>query len=75
MPEISIAYTVPVQVLVDTDTGDVTRVVVLDEQVTYNPAGHHEDRDSAVPPNQDDIDGAYEIAQGAAEWPAWDFGR
>ncbi|MCW2632976.1 MAG: hypothetical protein JWR88_1938, partial [Pseudonocardia sp.] len=42
MPEISIAYTVPVQVLVDTDTGEVTRVVVLDEQVTYNPAGHHE---------------------------------
>jgi hypothetical protein len=33
MPELQVAYSVPVEVIVDTDTGKVSRVVTVDEQV------------------------------------------
>jgi hypothetical protein len=42
VPHISIAYTAPVQVIVDLDTKQVTRVVVIDEDLTPDRNGYRE---------------------------------
>jgi hypothetical protein len=74
MSSISIGYTVPVQVVVDTDTGKVHRVVVIDEEIAFDPNGFTEDRDIYLKPvPQELIDKAHEIAE-QNEWPAWDVG-
>lgn len=61
MAEIDVYYTVPVCVTVDTDSGEVTRVVVDDEAVVLLP-----DQQNCGPR-------AIEIAE-AVSWPAWEFG-
>ncbi len=74
MSSISIGYTVPVQVVVDTDTGKVHRVVVIPEDMTFDEAGFTEDRDNHLNPvPQQLIDKAHEIAE-ENEWPGWEFG-
>ena len=75
MALISISYTVPVQVIVDTTTTTVHRVVVIDEAISQDRNGHHADHDAntslaAVAPQ---VTAAYAIAE-AEEWPSWDIG-
>lgn len=77
MSTLSISYTVPVQVIVNLETGRVTRVVVLDELVEPDESskgGFYEvvDDQNRVP-RQAEIDKAYRLAEDA-DWPAWDFG-
>jgi len=75
MATISIAYLAPVQVVVDTDTGAVTRVVVIDEEVRPEPDGYCEDQDTYQPATSADVDRAYAIAEGhSTQWPGWQFG-
>lgn len=65
--EIDITYRVPVSVIVDIETGEVTRVRVMDESIeewaTY----------AASPGERDAMTRAYEIAA-EADWPAWEIG-
>jgi hypothetical protein len=69
----SISYTVPVQVLVDTETGEVQRVVVIDDSIDSDPATYTVDYDTLAPLSRDEARKAYELA-GQAMWPSWDFG-
>ena len=75
---ISISYSVPVQVIVDLDTGTVDRVVVIDEDITADRNGFAENADTYTPATPEQITAAYDIAEGvdtgAVEWPAWDMG-
>lgn len=78
MPELQVAYTAPVEVVVDTDTGTVTRVVIVDEQVTPALergmfADVHDRDDYAVVEDEALADRAREIAANA-DWPAWEHG-
>lgn len=73
MPTISVAYRVPVQVVVDLDTGEVTRVVVIDESVEADRDGYTEDADTYHPAAPADVDRAYALAADAM-WPGWEFG-
>jgi len=73
---ISVSYSVPVQVIVDLDTGRVDRVVVIDESVEQDPGGYIADADSYEAinnPQRTDVIRAYEIAERAV-WPGWNFG-
>jgi hypothetical protein len=71
---VSIAYSVPVQVIVDLDSGEVDRVVVIDEGIEADKDGFSEDADEYRPITAEQKARAYEIADGGAEWPSWDFG-
>ena len=73
MPTISIAYRFPVHVLVDTDRGQVLRVVVDDEAGEPEPDGYCEDARTGQKAAQADVDEAYVIACDSA-WPRWTFG-
>jgi hypothetical protein len=72
VPHISIAYTAPVQVIVDLDTKRVTRVVVIDEDVTPDRNGYRDNHDT----------GRHRTLQQAASCaiaetspsPSWDIG-
>jgi len=64
MIELQIAGTVPISVTVDLETGQVTEVRVIDEEVTLDPA----------PDGDRDYARAVEAAEDA-DWPAWEFGR
>jgi hypothetical protein len=70
MPCISIAYTVPVQVVVDLDTTRVTRVVVIDEDVTSDRNGYH---DTGAHCTLEQAAAAYAVAE-TSPWPGWDVG-
>jgi hypothetical protein len=72
---ISISYTVPVQVIVDTTTSTVRRVVVIDEAISQYRSGHHADHDAntSLAADAAQVTGAYVIAE-AEEWPSWDIG-
>jgi hypothetical protein len=75
MPQISVAYTVPVQVVVDTDTGEVIRVVVIDEYAHPDRDGYCEDRDTYATPIAADIELAYRITEAPdIDWPRWQMG-
>lgn len=75
MAEISIAYTVPIQVLVDTTARRVTRVIVIDEEITPDATAFNQDFSDRVNLAEDDprVRSAYAIAE-ETEWPAWDHG-
>lgn len=76
MTEISIGYTVPVQVIVDVDAKTVTRVVVIDEGTAPDPFGYTEVHgDVTRLPTPTEIRAAQEIAADPeVEWPVWDMG-
>lgn len=72
---VSISYTVPVQVIVDLDSGEVERVVVIDEGITADKGdGYSENVDTYESVTKEQAARAYEIADGGAEWPSWDIG-
>jgi hypothetical protein len=73
VPCISIAYTVSVQVLVDLDRQRVTRVVVIDEDVTPDRNGYRENHDTGAHCTLEQAAAAYAIAE-TSPWPSWDIG-
>lgn len=74
MGVVSVPYTVPVQVLVDTESREVVRVVVIDENVKHDPEGYWEDgEDYSSITDQGLKDSAAEIAE-EADWPTWEHG-
>ena len=62
MPTVTLTYTVPVVAMVDVDTGEVTRVIVVDEEI-------RSDMDLSEP----SIAAASRIAD-EVDWPSWEFG-
>lgn len=73
MPEYQVWYTVPVAVHVDTDTGEVLRVVVIDEQVTLDDHVVVTLPDYSGPAPEDAAYAAIDVAEGRP-WTAWEFG-
>jgi hypothetical protein len=75
MPQISIAYTVAVQVVVDPDEPGVYRIVVIDEAIQQDRDGYHEyiEAGREKKPSEEEVAAAYHIAENS-EWPSWDFG-
>jgi hypothetical protein len=73
MPRISIAYTAPVQVIVDLDSKRVTRVVVIDEDVTPDRNGYRENHDTGEHCTLQQAAEAYALAE-TSPWPGWQFG-
>ena len=73
---VQVAYTVPVEVIVDLKKEKVDRVIVVDEMVglDHGEGVRRETTLSAVP--KELAERAVEIAEGAEfpGWPAWDFG-
>ena len=73
--KVQLLYRVPVAVVVDTDTAEVTRVVVLDTDIAIDPADEVWDHDAARP--MSDRHPAVATARRVAEeqeWPSWEFG-
>lgn len=73
MPEYQVWYTVPVAVHVDTDTGEVLRVVVIDESLTIDESRGVTLPDYSRPASVANAAIATGIAE-RAPWPAWEFG-
>lgn len=67
MATVDVLYTCPVVVEVDTDTGEIVRVNVDDENVRLDPAQIEAAKDNEAERV------ATEIAE-EATWPAWEFG-
>jgi hypothetical protein len=65
---ISIAYTAPVQVIVDLDSGRVTRVIVIDEDVTPDRNGYRENHDTGEHCTLQYAAAAYALAE-TSPWP------
>lgn len=82
MPLVQVAYNIPVEVIVNTETGRVERVVEIDEEVKLSePVEVHLAKDFTLVEDPELIALALEIAAGeephasATEgWPAWDRG-
>lgn len=73
--KVQVLYRVPVAVVVDTDTAEVTRVVVLDTDIAIDPADEVWDHDASRP--MSDRNPAVATARRVAEeqeWPSWEFG-
>jgi hypothetical protein len=73
VPHISIAYTVPVLVIVDVDTKRVTRVVVIYEGVTPDRNGYRDNHDTGEHCNLQQAAVAYAIAE-TSPWSSRDIG-
>jgi hypothetical protein len=73
VPRISIAYTAPVQVIVDLDSKRVTRVVVIDEDVTPDRNGYRENHDTGEHCTLEQAAAAYALAETSPR-PGWQFG-
>lgn len=72
---VQLLYRVPVAVVVDTDTTEVTRVVVLDTDIVADPADEAWDHDASrpIPDGHAAVAAARRIAE-EQEWPSWEFG-
>jgi hypothetical protein len=66
---------VPVAVVVDTDTAEVTGVVVLDTDIAADPADEVWDHDASRPMSDRHpaLANARRVAE-EQEWPSWEFG-
>ena len=69
----SVSYTVPVQVVVDMTTGEVLRVVVIDESIEQDPATWTRDYDTEEELTEEQAQLAYRLADGEM-WPQWEYG-
>lgn len=67
-----VVYSVPVMVLVDTASGEIQRVTVIDEEV--KPTGEVANAEYSGPAPEPVAARAREIAESDAGWPAWNFG-
>ncbi|MDQ6949255.1 MAG: hypothetical protein M3256_24125 [Actinomycetota bacterium] len=66
---------VPVAVIVDTETGEVTRVVAVDEEFRVDADSPPTDDGNLRPAVAADADAALAVVNADdAEWPMWEFG-
>lgn len=72
--QISLAYTVPVDVLIDTETREVQKVIVVVEALRQDRASNAVDIDDDTTPTAVQTDAAYAIAEADTEWPSWKLG-
>lgn len=72
MAVVSVAYTAPVQVWVDTTEKKVVKVVVIDEDIDQNREGFFEVVQAEEGETTSWAEG-YEIAE-AEDWPVWEHG-
>lgn len=68
MTVVDVHYTVDVTVAVDLDAGDVSKVIVWDEELRDVP----EPFDEGVTPEQKKA--AMDVISNGNGWPAWQFG-
>ncbi len=73
---VQVAYTVPVEVIVDLRKGSVDRVVVIDEMVALDREEGARQESVLAPVPSEVADRAIEIAERAEipGWPRWEFG-
>ncbi len=71
--EVQVWYDVPVACHVDTETGQVTRVVVVDELIALDPRNGVTLRDFSGPAPSELHGPAVEAAE-TRDWPAWEHG-
>lgn len=71
--EVQVSYSVPVEVVVDLDTGEVRRVVVIDEEIALDKTAGVNTREYAPVEDEKVAARAIEIAENAV-WPVWENG-
>lgn len=71
--EVQLTYNVPVMVHVDTDTGEVTRVVVIDEGTELGSEARDFDTWELLELGSNEVVWATEMAE-ALPWPEWEHG-
>ena len=71
--EVQVWYSVPVACHVDTETGEVTRVVVIDEMLTLDPSEGVTLADYSAKAPTEEARRALEIAE-SQSWPSWENG-
>ena len=74
---VNVPHTCPVQVLVDTETGEVTRVVVIDEAIKHDPDGYwdiYEGPKGAELTDELKAHAVKLVDDGDVTWPSWTFG-
>ena len=71
--EVQVAYSVPVEVVVDLDTGEVRRVVVIDEEIALDRQIGVNTREYMPVKDKKVVAQAIGIAENS-EWPAWENG-
>jgi hypothetical protein len=75
MATVTVWGLVPVAVIVDTDTGEVSRVVVIDEAFRVDAESPPTDDGNVQPVAAVDAAAALAVVNGdEAEWPTWEFG-
>jgi hypothetical protein len=70
---VQVAYSAPLEVIVDPRRGTVERVVVIDEAVALDPAEGARQESTLHPIPSPVAKRAIEIAE-AGEWPGWEHG-
>jgi hypothetical protein len=70
---VQVAYTVPVEAIIDLQEGRVDRVVVMDEEVALDEEEGARQEGSLHPISTAVAKRAIEVAE-AGEWPVWEQG-
>lgn len=74
----NVEYSAPVEVQVDTETGEVKRVVVLDElaepKMDSAHGGYVVEEQGAIPIADNQIRKTAVKIAATGQWPAWEFG-
>jgi len=70
---VQVAYTVPLEVIVDPTDGTVDRVVVIDEAIALDPEQGAREESFLRPIPGQVAKRAIEIAE-SAKWPRWEHG-
>ena len=68
-----VSYTAPIEVVIDTDTGTVERVVVIDEGIQLD-AGDNVHGDGYTPLADETVRARARAIAESAPWPAWQHG-
>jgi hypothetical protein len=68
-----VSYTAPIEVVVDTDTGAVQRVVIIDEGIQIDTGDNVHGEGYSPLEDPAARDRARQIAE-TAEWPGWQHG-
>jgi hypothetical protein len=71
--EVQVWYTVPVACHVNTQTGEVSRVVAIDEMVKYDPNEGVTFEDYGGKVEDDVAEAALKVAE-SKPWPPWEHG-
>ncbi|MBS1895455.1 MAG: hypothetical protein JST59_29500 [Actinobacteria bacterium] len=71
---VQVAYTVPVEVIVDLREGTVDRVVIIDEGVALDQVEGAREETTLRPIQSEVASRATQIAEESVDWPRWEFG-